>query len=210
MLLAALFAMEAAAEIIYSNYTAGQDLGPYGTSVSFRYDYMGWSGQRIAVGFTVGDDSYQIDSVTAKVDRYSGDASDFKMGIYSDNGGKPDLLLGYLNSPDFIGSMNDYVFSGGEIVVAANTQYWLVGEPSLNAPCDFYWADGNSGLGNQRQWSSLNPYAPPPWFDWGGRSYNDKTYSAIVEGTVVPEPTSMAAIGLVCSLGFFVRRVFVV
>jgi hypothetical protein len=146
--LALLFA--AAAE---SRGHAGVILGnypPFGASpVPFVPPISSSFNTQAGMAFTMGTESYNVDSVDLLLSGYTGDVTP-QLGFFQDNGaGSPGAQAGgFLHSFPNAGTLDTFSFTTSPatpVTLAANTTYWLVLD---SAGGDYYW------------WSYLPPTPP--------------------------------------------------
>ena len=135
----------ARAVVIFSTYD-GTTAQAGGSPINRAYSMMmGWEGQRVAVSFSPGSQSYGITSITVNAVLYAGKSNDFNLGLYDNDSGHPGTLIGYLSNPGGIGSQGNYIFTANSLKVESNTTYWIIGEPSLSTESQFTWCFGTSG-----------------------------------------------------------------
>lgn len=191
--------LQASGAIIYANYdgiTPGGS-GSYSVGLhSFFGTYI--SGQKVGVSFTTDASTYSLDSVMLNLNLSSGDSSDLSVGLYDDSSSLPGASLGRLTNPSSIGAQDNYTFTVTGLTLAPDTTYWIVAEPLREMEVD--WSDTLSSLG----WARAGMSGGNLWAPWEpGQSTYGSTPSLVVNGTVVPEPStcSLLALGIVALLG---------
>ena len=193
--------LQASGAIIYANYDSITPGGGGSYSVglySLLGSYVG--GQRMSVSFTTDAGAYSLDSVILNLSLSSGDSSDLSVELYDDSNSLPGASLGRLTNPSSIGAQDNYAFTATGLTLAPDTTYWIVAEPLREMGVD--WSDTLSSLG----WACASKASGGVWAPWqpGQESYGS-TPSMVVNGTVVPEPStcSLLALGVVVLLGGF-------
>lgn len=189
-----LLAVSVRADIIFGNLPNTGDGAQSGISNT--------SGK--AIGFTMAGNSYDLTSVTLRLNSVGQTANDVPVvRIYTSSGTAPSVSLGTLTNPTFnpSGTAN-YVFTPAtSITLAANTSYFLTVHQAVSASPDigFNWLAGSpSTLPTSVAGIATSPTAvfgfntnPTTWTS-ASSTYNwfqiDGTLSA------VPEPGTYAAI----------------
>jgi hypothetical protein len=190
--------LQASGAIIYANYdgiTPGGS-GSYSVSLhSFFGTYI--SCQKVAVSFTTDASTYSLDSVILNLSLSSGDSSELSVGLYDDSSNLPGASLGRLTNPSSIGAQDNYTFTVTGLTLAPDTTYWIVAEPL--SEMEVGWADTLSSMG----WACADSGSDSLWAAWEPGETYGSTPSLVVNGMVVPEPStcSLLALGIVALLG---------
>ena len=169
-----------------------------------------------AIRFTTGTGTWQFNSLTARLADQSNvnaglNPDGLQIEVRSDAGANPGgTLLGTLTSTTNIVGQADYLFSPtASISLNGFTNYWLVAKPT-NTNSLYGWIMTDSGADNgQSGWSLADNYIGTPD---SGTSWTAPlpfipilSIDATQTSTAVPEPASLAMIGL-SFLGFSIRR----
>jgi hypothetical protein len=188
------------AQILYQTYD-GTSAGSASVDVFHQFvpDEFepGYVAQRIALAFTTGPTGWQIDHVVINLSRSGGDTGAFALSIRDDNPARarPGTVLETLANPGSIDGANSYTFTSSGLVLASNTKYWVVAEPSGSGDSRFTWYAGTaSGLPSSGYLAGgLNYYSGAWNASW--TRYNTLTPSIMVSGTLtaIPEPTPVNA-----------------
>jgi hypothetical protein len=178
----ALAAPAAQAAILIGNYPQANDL-----SGSMNLTLL----HRKAMGFSMPNQSYVLNSITARINKHPGSSQFFT--LYSDAVGQPGtMLLSTFPSGAVSNGLQDLTTTPtSTFILQANTKYWLVIHPLSG---DFDWMASSPGI---------TPTGPATHF--GSLSTNDagatwnsssvlNTYQ--INATAVPEPASLLALGL--------------
>ncbi len=192
-------AIEAKASVFVFDNTAntsqgGATVGKFGaTSFFFRR----------AESFTVGAQSYTLDSIDIKM---SGNltASDYTISLWSNNTGTqhPNAqVLSFTTSVFNNGAATLVNFTPAtSFTLDASTKYWIVAQANGNSTFNVDSVTSSGG-------NSMDVDVGSPSFTgtWGSQS--SLAISSRVSGTAVPEPASFAAIaGLGCAGLYMLRR----
>jgi hypothetical protein len=176
----------------------GTDIGVWGINESF------WSG----VPFTTDNQAWFVDSTVAPVSQ--GDdrsTSGIFMQVYSNNAGQPGLPLGTkLVTPTITSTIENQTFTriGAAALLAPNTTYWMVlgvDDPFSDANPVYRRTTLTPGSGPGSMglslWSSQNDGA-----SWSFQSPNNQFQNLLMQinGTVVPEPSTLAVVVGGCAL----------
>ena len=159
-----------------------------------------------AVSFTTGNVEVSLDSVTLPLLNNNSNGTNLSVFIYSNSGSIPGSVVAQLTGPaGGIGSTANYVFTAPEnIILQANTTYWIVTADAVGDNGGYLWTDTfshNVDAGSDPTWQlgkdlEYYPTLFPenPWFDPG----NEYVQQFSIQGTVmVPEPTMpLALVGL--------------
>jgi len=208
-----LLANVAIGNTIYSN------LGPGGSFSSTN----GWSigypfgpdevGQSMAFSF-IPDDDYYLESVELAIGNGSPTgSSEFIAAIYQDSANKPGILLASTlataPSTAHVGvppaSTTQVLFSGTTIL-SNQTRYWIGLHPAAAQPTDlgWWWNSDDAGL-QSTKWQSNTPSEVLIGGNWETTGIITEPAYAI-EGTVVPEPTTISLLAIGSSLLLFRRK----
>lgn len=175
-------------DVIFGNFDPITGLGLSSQNAA-GIEWVGTSQLKQGVAFTTDNNLYNVDSVVLDLSHILGNVNDLIVSLHSDAGGMPGGSLGTFSNPASIGQ-GPALFTATGIVLAPDTTYWVVGEPSGSATVDFEW------------WYSLTP---SPWvasgFDSNANAWNpwtaytDNTPSLVVYATPVPEPSTLLLAG---------------
>jgi len=200
------------ADTIYSTY--GPD--PY-TQNAFPIHSFGWYynaigvGRSIAAPFSVGV-AYRLESITVDIGRNIENSPNMQIAIYGDNNGVPALTPITFIHPDPTMTESErqsiaYAFTE-QIMLEPGTRYWVALEPKVYAVTyQIYNAD--YGVSS----SSVTPgfaargytFARGDWSDW---TFAQNTPPPVfrLDGTLVPEPSTWALLGLGSALFWCAAR----
>jgi hypothetical protein len=163
----------------------------------------------LAASFTTGSSTAQLDGVTLLLANPTAGA--VEVDIYDDGGLQPGSLVGTLTSPSsYLGPLVESTFTASGITLAADSTYWVVVH-ATGGEFDWAWASDDSfaGSGFTDTWAQS--------FDSGGSwfTYAPITTPAVTLGTdplqmivtaaAVPEPGSLASLGLGAGLLLYWR-----
>lgn len=185
-----------AGQLLFSTASHAQLISNYPFVNSSAGVNMNVVGSGAAVGFTMPNQDYTVDSVVLRLNGYATPADSPEIGFYDNNSGKPGTLIGsFLNFPSSSDtSTANFTFTpASTITLAANQTYWL-------------WVKTSAGLFN---WRSDNPATTPTGaathFDYMTTSNGGTTWTSHlsqigtyqINATPVPEPEQVAvAVGL--------------
>ncbi|MBS1718594.1 MAG: PEP-CTERM sorting domain-containing protein [Armatimonadetes bacterium] len=142
--------------------------------------------------FSVGSSSVVIDSIIVSLINPNGSNGAFTVNLYADNNTSPGSWLAGTGSisDGFIGSSTTQLtIGGGGVGLNANTRYWvgLVADGVVGSGVNWNWSSDISGVGVAGEFfANAN----------GVFSNDSGPYQMQVNTTAVPEPASMAALGL--------------
>ena len=203
-------------DVIFSNLGPGDSIsGSNGWSIGYPFgpDEVG---QSIAFSFMPTQD-FELSSVevAVRVSPGSTGSNEFELAIYHDSltepFGKPGTLLVSESgaAPIFSGapeSLTTVPISGAWQVVSGN-RYWLGLHPAAAVPTDIGWWWNHDDDGRQSSmWQSNTPSEVLVGGSW--EEVFTQTEAAFrINGTVIPEPTTMVTLSLIGGwLGTFRRR----
>lgn len=154
--------------------------------------YSGNSDYTVGQAFMTGASAYRLDQATLLFDIHATgpDASpvtEMELQVFTDNAGLWDQPVGTLISPALNASDTGsklYDFNGNGILLAPNSKYWLV---ARNLQGMVFW------MATTTAGETVN-YIPP--HQTGQLVQNDLQMTMRVEATAVPEPGTLAAVGL--------------
>jgi len=142
--------------------------------------------------FSTGNSAMILDSVAVNLANPTGSTGAWNLGVYADSSTTPGSEIGFANgnADSLIGPSSTIItFGGGGLFLAANTRYW-VGITSEEAnPSSIYWNFSNDLSG---------PEVGSEYFSYLGGVYSNAgfPYQMRVEATAVPEPASLACLGV--------------
>ncbi|MEX2242417.1 MAG: choice-of-anchor R domain-containing protein [Fimbriimonadaceae bacterium] len=147
-----------------------------------------------AAGFTMpGGLDYTLDFMTLRLEYFTSDSVPM-IELYSDAGG-PSTLIHTLSAGPVVVGIDNFVFTPtSTVTLSAATTYWMVVWNNASVANSFRWlastpSQAPTGIATNAGYRFSNGGPPPT-----GNSTTLNTYS--VNATVVPEPATMAALGL--------------
>lgn len=158
-------------------------------------------------GFTVGggnqlfetgvaSNGYALDSVTLLMGEWLGDASNFNVSIYSDNGGQAGALVGALNGNTDPETAGQYVYSASGIILNSTTPYWIVASCETGSPMPPFLSGGYAWqITHSQNYVSANGWS----IDTSGNSSPPGSGLLLqfsINATPVPEPSIFALLAL--------------
>ncbi|HZZ44560.1 MAG TPA: choice-of-anchor R domain-containing protein [Tepidisphaeraceae bacterium] len=192
------------AAVIYSNFGPGDSFfpvnrPPVGSGIGVTLDPGGGVDGRAASSFTTGPFQWNIDSVQLALGFPEG-SNTFEMMVMTDSGGVPGQVLQTVFFSGVTLDASIITVSGIQpLLLESNTTYWIALAATITDSSDIsscIWLLNNTRTGS----GSDN--------GGGGAIWIAQTYPAPamrVNGTIVPEPVSIAAAGLTF-LGVFRRN----
>jgi hypothetical protein len=179
----ALAAAPAAADLVIGNIDApvvSSTVFGGGSTTTFK-----------AAGFTMGAQAYFLDSVSLSLNMGLGEGNPL-VSIWSGSAAAPTTQLFVLNNPASLagGGTGHFEFTAGSsFTLEANTTYWLHVASDPIDGADFNWLSTDS----------LNPPSGPA-ASFNGYNFNGAPSSFYnlfqLNGTAVPAPSGVAALGL--------------
>ena len=156
---------------------------------------------RRAESFTVGAQSYALDSIDIKISG-SANASGYTISLWSNSGSQhPSAqVLSFTTSTFNNGSptlVNFTPVSG--FTLAAGTKYWIVAQASGSTTFNVDSVTSSGG-------NSMDVDVGSPSFTGAWGSQSSLAISSRVSGTAVPEPASFAAIASLGCAGLYMLR----
>lgn len=160
--------------------------------------------QQPAVAFTTPGLSYDIDSVTLKLDGYISASTTPLVGFFTDAGGQPGSLVGSLltNPSSVSGSTADFVFlPAATLTLSPNTTYWLLVDASAGS---YGWAVSGSDTPTPRTPVGEATFvAYKIGIDDGAEYVDDSPIpSFTISATAVPVPEPSQYALMLTGLGF--------
>ena len=168
-----------------------------------------WLGQAFynnGINFSEGgrDNGFHVDSVQLLMSTPIGNPNTFSVGIYSSASRRegPGPLIGFLNGPT-PDSAGVYTFTAPNITLASLTFYWLVVSGGTSVEQGSYsW-----NLAANNSYDSDNGSVLAPYYDssasgslWARNGSTPLQFAVFV--SAIPEPSSLALLGLGCSILF--------
>ena len=149
-----------------------------------------WWGQTLQTGTNT--EGYILNSVQLKLDAPSGAAHGFNLSISQSN---PNIFIGNLSGPDPTSS-GMFTYIGAGIHLLPSSQYFLVvSASSLTTDGAYMWSYSSAPPNAVGGWSIMRRYRSTDGVNWliADRS---SAFQFAVYATAVPEPSSLALLGL--------------
>jgi hypothetical protein len=145
----------------------------------------------IGDSFSTGDVAVDLTDFGAVLSLQGTATGSTTFSLYSDNSETPGTLIatvGTITDTSLTSSSADYLFSGLDIALAADTRYWILATATGNAA---WWsaADG-SGTGTSNEFLAANQIFPD-----GDGPLNMSVIGETESGSETPEPGTLALTG---------------
>ena len=157
----------------------------------------------LAASFGTGFSAATLTSITLLLASPSGATAE--LDLYSDGGLQPGSLLGTLTSPSTLSTTAaDATFTTSGLALDPNTTYWAVLKANTGE-LDWSWSLSNTGTGDgfQGTWATSDD-GGQTWFSYDAYPFQLAVNAA--SAAAVPEPNSLALLGLGAASGFALRR----
>jgi hypothetical protein len=150
--------------------------------------FVGLGKQSFRTGFA--SNGYILDSITLAMGNWLGDATNFRVALYSDNEGQPGFLLAALSGSDHPATAGEYHYQASGVILSPETQYWIRTSQENTAP-----------LGGYAWQSTVFPHftSTDGWSTVGDGNSVDNGFGWMLQfgvtATPVPEPAGVSLVG---------------
>jgi len=166
--------------------------------------------------FTTGSEQGTLNSITVSMKKAPDPTSEILLYLYSNAAsgtyadGVPGTVLEELSYDSFVDA--NYTFTSSDFPLAENTSYWVIMDMGGTGTA-LEWNYSNSFYSPGANQATIQHYIQTSdgstWNDGGG-FYNFEPQMMAVDFSPIPEPASLALIGLASGFGLFIRRQFLI